>query len=114
MAKATKPTKGKAAASRPASKRRRALPRPFKMHWGGGEIVEEASADCEHHEPAIQLLEYREGEAAGRRVLRFCYYSPDGRFQRSPMMLGEDDIAGLRAALKTTPKLRALLRKLVQ
>jgi len=43
----------------------------------------------------------------------FCYYSLDGRFQRSPMMLSKDGIASMRAALKKTPKLRAILRKLV-
>jgi len=84
------------------------------MHWGGGQIVEEAAYLGEHHEPAVQLLEYTDGEAAGSLSLRFCYYSRDGRFQRSPMMLGEDEIAGLREALKSTPRLRALLRKLVQ
>jgi hypothetical protein len=83
------------------------------MHWGGGQIVEEASSVCEHHEPAIQLLEYADGEAAGTYSVRFCYYSPDGRFQRSPMMLGGDEIAGLRAALRKAPRLRAILRKLV-
>src|SRR5437868_10453070 len=36
--------------------------------------------------------------------LRFCYYSLDGRFQRSPMMLdGPDSIEGMRASLKETP-----------
>ena len=94
-------------------KRERTLPRPFTMHWGGGEIVEEASAELPHHEPAIQLLRYSDGEAAGTAAVRFCYYSPDGRFQRSPMMIGEGDIPALRAALRKTPRLRALLRKLV-
>ena len=43
----------------------RSLPRPFSYHWGGGQIVEEAAYTGQHHEPAIQLLEYDEGEAAG-------------------------------------------------
>jgi hypothetical protein len=81
------------------------------MHWGAGQIVEEATARGEHAEPAIQLMEYDDG--AGYSV-RFCYYSLDGRFQRSPMMLSKDTIAGLRASLKNTPKLRAILRKLVE
>jgi hypothetical protein len=50
----------------------------------------------------------------GGYSVRFCYYSLDGRFQRSPMMLSDDTIAGLRAALRKTPKLRAILRKLVE
>lgn len=61
----------------------------------------------------IQLLEYTDPEHAGYRSIRFCYFSPGGRFQRGPMMLGEDEIAGLRAALQETPQLRALLKKLV-
>ena len=56
---------------------------------------------------------YTDGEAAGTYRVRFCYYSPDGRFQRGPMMLGKDEIVGLRAALRKTPKLRAMLRRLV-
>ena len=90
----------------------RAVPREFKFHWGGGQIVEEAAYVGRHTEPAIQLLEY-EG-ARGSYGIRFCYYNLQGRFQRSPMMIdGEDSFEGLRAALKETPKLRAMLRRLV-
>jgi hypothetical protein len=83
------------------------------MHWGNGQIVEEASTRNEYAEPAIQLMEYTDGEAEGSMSIRFCHFSPDGRFQRSPMMLGEDDIAGLRDSLRRAPRLRALLRRLV-
>ena len=63
-------------------------------------------------EPSIQLLEYE--DHPGAYGIRFCYFSLEGRFQRSPMMLdGEDSIAGMRAALKETPRLRSLLKKLV-
>jgi hypothetical protein len=92
----------------------RAVPRPFKYHWGSGQIIEEAAFVAEHHEPAIQLLEYDEGDAAGGVSVRFCYYSRDGRFQRSPLVVGDDEIAGLRRALAETPRLRALLRKLLE
>jgi hypothetical protein len=89
----------------------RDVPRPFQFHWGGGQITEEAAYTGKHTEPAIQLLEYEGGGAYG---IRFCYYSHDGRFQRSPMMIdSEETLEGLRAALKETPKLRALLKKLV-
>lgn len=92
----------------------RSLPRPFTYHWGSGQLVEEASYRGEHHEPAIQLLEYdEEGEHAGMWQVRFCFYNHSGRFQRSPMVVGANDLKGLRAALKKTPKLRALLKKLV-
>ena len=92
----------------------RAVPRPFTMHWGGGQIVEEASHVGRYNEPAIQLMEYADGEAAGSWSIRFCYYDHQGRFQRSPMMVNEETLEGLRAALARTPKLLALLRRLVQ
>ncbi len=90
----------------------RQVPRPFEFHWGRGEIIEEASYQGQYTEPAIQLLEY-EGHP-GAYGIRFCYYNHAGRFQRSPMMIdGEDSFQGLRAALQQAPKLRALLRELV-
>lgn len=95
-------TKSPAAKGRP-------VPRPFEFHWGKGEITEEASFIGRYTEPAIQLLEYE----GGGQGIRFCYYSHEGRFQRSPMMIdGEDSLEGLRAALKTTPKLRELIKRL--
>ena len=92
----------------------RPLPRAFTYHWGSGQIVEEAAYTGQHHEPAIQLLEYDEGEAAGGWSIRFCFYSREGRFQRSPLVVGDDELAGLRAALQQTPRLRALLKRLVE
>jgi len=95
--------------------RTRRLPRSFSLHWGSGEITEEASADGEYHEPCFQLLEYAaDGPAAGSFSIRFCYYSHDGRFQRSPLIVGEEDIDGLRESLKRTPKLRAILQRLLE
>jgi hypothetical protein len=97
--------------SAPARRRGREVPRPFTFHWGSGQIVEEASFAGQYAEPAVQLLEY--DEHPGVFAIRFCYYSLDGRFQRSPMMLdGPDSIEGMRAALKDTPRLRAILKKL--
>jgi len=90
---------------------KRDVPRPFEFHWGRGQIVEEAAFTGRYVEPAIQLLEYEEGGSYG---IRFCYYNHSGRFQRSPMMIdSEESLEGLRKALKETPKLRALLKKLV-
>jgi hypothetical protein len=94
------------------SRAARVTPRPFAFHWGGGNIIEEASFRGEHTEPSIQLLEYE--SHPGSYGVRFCYYSLDGRFQRSPMMIDSgENLEGLRTALKTTPKLRALLKRLV-
>jgi hypothetical protein len=91
----------------------RKLPRPFEMHWGSGEIVEEASFTGEYHEPTIQLMEFTEGEAAGSLTIRFCSYSHRGSFQRSPLMVAADELEGLRKALRETPRLRELLTRLV-
>ena len=87
----------------------RTVPRLFEMPWGKGEIVEEATTIGKWHEPAIQLLRYEDGSYA----VRFCHYDHRGRFQRSPLMISADTIAGLRRALKDTPRLRHLLEKLV-
>lgn len=92
---------------------KRKLPRPFEMHWGSGGIVEEASCEGEWHEPTIQLMAYTEGEAAGSFSIRFCSYNDRGGFQRSPLMVNEEDLEGLRTALKETPRLREILRRLV-
>jgi hypothetical protein len=90
----------------------REVPRPFKFHWGEGEIIEEASFTGRYTEPAIQLLEYQ--GHPGAYGIRFCYYNHQGRFQRSPMMIdGEESFEGLRQALRDTPRLRELLGKLV-
>ena len=83
------------------------------MHWGSGEIVEEATFSGEHHEPTIQLLSYTEGEAAGSFSIRFCSYNHRGQFQRSPLMIGPDEIDGLKQALKQTPRLCDILRQLI-
>jgi hypothetical protein len=93
---------------------KRPLPRPFTYHWGSGQITEEASYTGQHHEPVIQLLEYEEPEQTGAWSIRFCFYSSSGRFQRSPLVIGDDELEGLRTALKRTPKLRKLLKRLVQ
>ncbi len=88
----------------------RTLPRPFSLHWGSGRIVEEATYVGRYHEPSLQLLEFDDGSLA----LGFCYYDHAGRFQRSPLILGRDEIAGLSEALARTPRLRALLEELVR
>lgn len=87
--------------------------RGFTYPWGSGVIVEEAQAATPHHVPTIQLLRYTEGEAAGRLALRFCHYSHSGRFQRSPLLMSEEAVEAMRAALRETPQLRALLVRLV-
>jgi hypothetical protein len=100
---------GESGMPRTAAAKDRPVPRSFEFHWGKGQITEEASFTGTYTQPAIQLLEYE----GGGQGIRFCYYSLDGRFQRSPMMIdSEDSLEGLRAALKSTPKLRALIKTL--
>ena len=112
MAKARTTSRQPSSAKLSDPTRGREVPREFNFHWGSGLIIEEAAYTGQYSEPAIQLLEY--AEHPGSYGIRFCYYSHDGRFQRSPMMIdGEDSLEGLRAALKQTLKLRELLRKLV-
>lgn len=89
-----------------ARKTARKLPRPFTLHWGTGEIVEEVSYVGEHHEPAIQLLRYEDGSES----IRFCYYDHKGRFQRSPVIVGSDEMKGLKRELNKSPRLAKLLR----
>lgn len=90
------------------------LHRRFSYPWGEGEITEEAAYSGQHHESAIQLLEYDDPEHTGAWSVRFAFYNLAGRFQRTPLLVGEDDIAGLRAALKGAPRLRKLLQSLVR
>jgi hypothetical protein len=84
----------------------------FSLHWGTGVIAEEAQIATEHHRPTIQLLKFTAGPAKGAREIRFCFYDHRGRFQRSPLIIDEDDIPALRDALKATPELKRLLVKL--
>ncbi|MGH7076408.1 MAG: hypothetical protein ACREFD_19735 [Stellaceae bacterium] len=86
----------------------------FKLHWGNGIIEEEIQIESEYHHPTIQLLKFTNGAAAGAYEIRFCYYDHRGRFQRSPLIISENDIAALRAALDGAPQLKRLLAQLVK
>ena len=89
------------------------LPRPFSMHWGEGQIVEEARFEGKHAVPAIQLMRFDTGDAAGTYTLRFCHFNHRGQFQRSPMMIGDAELDRLRDAIAETPEIRRLLQRLV-
>ena len=94
--------------ARMATKERR-----FKFHWGSGIVAEEARFGGEHHNPAIQLLSYGEGEMAGAVAIRFCFFNQKGRFQRSPLMINEGELDEMRTALEPPPRLKELLRQLI-
>jgi hypothetical protein len=89
----------------------RKLPRRFTMPWGDGQVVDEVSIDTEHNELVVQLLRYDDDSIGAS--LRFCQYWPDGRFQRQPMMISVGDIPAMRAAIRRSPELHGLLKKLV-
>jgi hypothetical protein len=87
----------------------RSLPRPYSFPWGSGQVVEEVSVQGEWHEPTIQLLESDDGGLS----VRFCSYTHGGRFQRNPLVVSADDLAGLAAVLDGAPRLRGLLSALL-
>ena len=87
--------------------------RTFKFHWGSGYVAEEARVEGTHHVPALQLLKYTEGEAAGEVSARFCHYTHSGRFRRSPLIMSPDEIDMMGRALLEVPELRELLRRLI-
>lgn len=97
------------ARSRGSSDEAAKKPRRFSLHWGEGTVAEEARVQGEHHDPALQLLRFDDGAVQ----VRFCYYDKRGRFQRSPLILGDDEIELLREELAGQPELLSILRRLV-
>jgi hypothetical protein len=90
----------------------RKVPRPFKMPWGSGQVVEEASVPTEYNELVVQLLRYDDPDIPP--ALRFCQYWLDGGFQRQPMMISEINLGAMRDALRETPEIRALIAQLIE
>ena len=88
--------------------------RSFNFHWGSGHVAEEAQVKGPHHMPTLQLLRYTEGEAAGSVSVRFCHYGHNGMFRRSPLLMSADEIDMMRDALRGTPELRDILKRLVE
>lgn len=92
----------------------RKVPRKFSLHFGSGVVAEEATYSGEFHEPTIQLLEFSGGEMDGQLLLRFCTYTHKGSFMRDPLLMNETDIQELRGAIENTPRIKELLRRLVE
>ena len=86
----------------------RRLPRPFKLPWGKGQVVEEVSVVHDHWRPTIQLLEYEDGSLS----VRFCVYSPEGRFRRQTPIWMAEDFDAFRMELEDAPRLQALVRRM--
>jgi len=85
----------------------RKIPRPFKMPFGSGKIVEEASITSKYHEPTIQLLKYDNGN----KVIRFCSYNK-GKFSRSPLMIDEKELRKLGNSIKKEKELSKFISRL--
>ena len=85
----------------------RNVPRPFKMPWGKGMVVEEVSITSKYHEPTIQLLKFENGDKA----IRFCSYNK-GRFNRSPLIIDEKDLRRLRSEMVKGKEIRKLISQL--
>ncbi len=85
----------------------RKVPRPFKMPWGKGMVVEEVSITSKFHEPTIQLLKFENGDKA----IRFCSYNK-GRFNRSPLIIDKKDLRRLRSEIVKGKEIRKLISQL--
>ncbi len=85
----------------------RKIPRPFKMPFGSGKIVGEASITSKYHEPTIQLLKFDNGN----KVIRFCSYNK-GKFSRSPLMIDEKELRMLGNAIKKEKELSKFISRL--
>jgi len=85
----------------------RKIPRPFKMPFGNGMVVKEASITSRFHEPTVQLLQFDNGN----RAIRFCSYNK-GRFSRAPLMIDEKDLRKLGTAIKKEKEISKLISRL--
>ena len=85
----------------------RKIPRPFKMPFGSGKIVGEASITSKYHEPTIQLLKFDNGN----KVIRFCSYNK-GKFSRSPLMIDEKELRKLGNSIKKEKELSKFISRL--
>jgi hypothetical protein len=92
----------------------RRVPRAFTLPWGSGQILEEAGIEGGLHAPALQLLHYEKGGRKGQLAIRFAAYGTEGEMERRPLIVNEREIASLKAEIERSPRLKALLRKLVE
>jgi len=92
----------------------RRVPRPFNLLWGSGKIIEEAAIEGGLHAPSIQLMHYEKGEKKGQMAIRFAAYDTDGDLERRPLIINERELRPLRREIDRSPRLKALLRKLVE
>lgn len=92
----------------------RRIPRAFSLPWGSGQVIEEAAIEGGRHAPSLQLLRYELGERKGQQAIRFAAYDENGHLEQRPLMVNEREIAALRREIDRSPRLKALLRRLVE
>ena len=104
----------------------RRVPRAFSLPWGKGMVVEEAAIDEGLHAPSIQLLHYELGEKQGQYAIRFAAFDDgyrrhgrseidaDDRIEQRPLIVNERELGRLRSELELSPRLKALLTRLVE
>ena len=91
----------------------RRIPRAFTLPWGSGQIIEEAAIEGGLHAPSLQLLRYELGDRKGQTAVRFAAYDSEGHLEQRPLIINEREVDGLRQEIARSPRLRALLRRLV-
>ena len=92
----------------------RRVPRPFNLLWGSGKIIEEAAIEGGLHAPSIQLMRYEQGEKRGQLAIRFAAYDPQDDLERRPLIVNERELRPLQREIDRSPRLKALLRRLVE
>ncbi len=92
----------------------RRVPRAFNLPWGSGQITEEAHIEGGLHQPALQLLKYELGEKKGQTAIRFVAYDEEGHMEQRPLIVNEREVATLRKEIARSPRLKALLKRLVE
>lgn len=92
----------------------RRVPRAFSLPWGSGQIIEEAAIEGGLHSPSLQLLSYEKGERMGQQAIRFAAYSQDGELERRPLIINEREVGPLKSQINLSPRLKALLKALIE
>ena len=92
----------------------RRIPRAFTLPWGSGQVLEEAAIEGGLHAPSLQLLHYELGDRKGQQALRFVAYDEQGHMEQRPLMVNEREISSLRREIDRSPRLKALLKRLVE
>ena len=89
------------------------IPRAFTLPWGSGLVIEEAAIEGGLHAPSLQLLRYELGIRKGQTAVRFAAYDSEGHLEQRPLIINEREVDSLCHEIARSPRLRALLRRLV-